>query len=453
MKHLCASIYLLFVLVWLAGCKEAKQACVESEYFKMRGDSCLIIEGDTAKTTRYYTGTTYNKILKNLPCCAHQVYDLILHHTQVTENSLRKLPTFVNLRHLAFSNFTKIPEETGQLKNLESLQISLSDSHHIFIPLSILKLKKLKKLKLLVNNVPEVIFDLPHLESLEITSGKENRKFFKLLPKLKQLKKLTLGGFTTFPPEILLLKKLQYLSFDRYSEKDNKLKNTFSVPAGLDSLTQLKHLFFYGYTLDSLPASIGNLRKLQTLHLPFLKKAPKSLAKLPHLKFISLARTSGYPMKHLENLLPKLTSLQRIELFQNGNFKLPLLSQLKQLDSLVLRGNFSFLPKSFFPANLQYLYIQNYPGKHLTKFPKKIFKLKNLFHLTIEFTNISQLPAEIGQLKNLQYLHLNNQKLETIPKEIKHLKKLKHLSLKNNPMNYEAERKKIFKHLPDVKID
>lgn len=454
MKNL---LYLISLsLLGLCACNETKQAnCVESDYYKLRGDSCVIIEGDTADHLRAYTHHTFTKITDNLSCCADQIKVLYLDSSQIKQASLKELLKFNNLKELLVTGFHTLPKEIEHLKNLETIHINYDGN--FTLPEEIKNLKNLKKIKLVTHNFPTNVFKIPHLQSLTIISTQATFPLPQDLSRLKKLKKLVLRDFQTFPKQIITLKNLEVLSFEPSIPVNDQFKTKFIVPNEISQLSHLKTLSFSGLKLDTLPNSIYLLKKLQFLDLPLLKVLPKSFVALSNLKSIRLSRTDKYPLKNVAFFLTGLKTLNKLDISQNGKFNLDSLAasftQLKQLDTLVFRGDFSYLPSKLFKRSLKYLYIQNHPKRKLKTFPKGILTLKQLTHLTIAYTGITKIPPEISQLKKLKTLHLHHQKLRDLPNSIQNLNNLQDLSIHDNPLDYNKAIEKFRKLLPNTHIN
>ena len=76
--------------------------------------------------------------------------------------------------------------------------------------------------------------------------------------------------------------------------------------------------------------------------------------------------------------------------------------------------------------NLEHLTLVN---SNLTNIPKEIGNLLNLKCLNLRHNQLTSIPKEIGKLLSLEKLFLENNKLTTIPKELSNLKNLYFLGL------------------------
>lgn len=87
----------------------------------------------------------------------------------------------------------------------------------------------------------------------------------------------------------------------------------------------------------------------------------------------------------------------------------------------------------------------------LIKFPKTIFKLKNLEFLNIGENKISEISPKIKNMKKLASLNLANNQLTTLPEEISMLKNLKTLIITGNSIPKE-QIEKLQKQMPETQI-
>jgi len=141
--------------------------------------------------------------------------------------------------------------------------------------------------------------------------------------------------------------------------------------------------------LNTLPASIGELKELKVLNL-----AKNNLQSLP----IEIGR---------------LKNLQTLNLWNNSLHDLPReFGQLKNLEQLDLEDN------------------------HFTDIPSIIFKLENLKVLDLEHNIISELRPDIQQLGKLEQLDVSRNKLNQLHPAIGELKNLRSLNLKGNLLSF-----------------
>jgi internalin A len=115
-------------------------------------------------------------------------------------------------------------------------------------------------------------------------------------------------GLKELPESIGQLKRVQDLHL-----YDNQLS---SLPESIGQLKQLQILFVYNNQLSSVPESIGQLKQLQQLYLSGnqLSSLPESIGQLTALKLLDLSNNQ------LTSLPPSLSNLSRLkELFLHSN--------------------------------------------------------------------------------------------------------------------------------------
>lgn len=157
---------------------------------------------------------------------------------------VRIKPSIKNLIHLKKLNLngnrlSEIPDEIGQLINLEDIDISVNDRGGLkILPKTFSKLKKLKKLHLYSNAftvIPKEIFILDNLEELWFSYN----------------------YITSIPKEIKNIRKLKVLSVDA-----NEL---IRLPVEICELKELKSLFVNHNSIISIPKCILEM-SLETFH-------------------------------------------------------------------------------------------------------------------------------------------------------------------------------------------
>lgn len=128
--------------------------------------------------------------------------------------------------------------------------------------------------------------------------------------------------------------------------------------------TNLEYLSLKNDHLTSLPAALGNLKKLRVLDLS-------------GNDFIVLPQS----LSSLENLT---------ELLLNDEERMDINKSLAVIEKL---------------PNLKVLQLENDNLKH---FPQKLLQLKNLEQLYLNNNKLKEIPLEIKSLKNLKYLDLHD---------------------------------------------
>jgi len=77
----------------------------------------------------------------------------------------------------------------------------------------------------------------------------------------------------------------------------------------------------------------------------------------------------------------------------------------------------------------------NIDGWGLKKIPKKVFELKNLKSLSLEFNRITEIPKDISKLISLKYLYLGYNQINELPESIGNLNSLKGLNIIHNNLS------------------
>jgi Leucine-rich repeat (LRR) protein len=210
-------------------------------------------------------------------------------------------------------------------------------------------------------------------------------KQFDKLSKLKDLQvlRLSTNNLTSFPKNFSELTNLIY-----FSSYNNAL-TTFIPDA--KPFFNLHYLELQNTKIDSIPAQIAYLSKLQTFRFGNTDdtlKLPTTLKYLKNLKELSL-----------ENCV--------LDSFPKLIFKIP------QLVFLSLNNTNTF-----------------YLTKHFERFEK-------LEVLVVENNKLEKIPFEIYKAKNLRILALRNNKLSNIPETISELTNLTILDLRGNAIDKE----------------
>ncbi len=254
-----------------------------------------------------------------------------------------------------------IPATIGNLSNLRELNLS-SCRFEGDLPTSIGNLSKLRLLNLSDNEIDGNIFlelnDLTALEFLDMAGCEQSGDIPSDLGYHDKLQHLDLSnnGYVNMHASLGNLKNLTYLDL-----RSNDLIG--EIPFGIYSMFGLRHLdlsenFGLG---DSIPPEIGNLTKLQELHLS------------------RLGLTGSIPPE-----IGNLVSLKHLDLKSNNhNGEIP--------DEL---------------ANLSNLETFHLGSNHLTgSIPAWIGNFYNLTQLTLDDNKLTgTIPAEIGALASLHYL-------------------------------------------------
>jgi len=232
-----------------------------------------------------------------------------------------------------------------------------------------------------------------------------------------------------FPSAITELSKLKTLSIEYYSGSDLVI-----LPTEIGNLTQLEYLKIN--LKGNIPASIGNLKKLQILDLSngdLTGDLPIELYSLSELTLLSLQKNKLSGSIH-ENI-SQLSKLKFLNLWTNQfSGQLPLgICKLNNLEKLTLSENkfTGTIPDSIGNNNkISELWINN--NSFEGNLPNSISQLSLINTLSINNNNFTALPDSIGKMKELQQIVASNNAIEIIPESIRELDKLYRLDLGNN---------------------
>ncbi len=216
----------------------------------------------------------------------------------------------------------------------------------------------------------------------------------KLLEKLYTLKDLQALKFNTnelieYPKNFDALTNLVY-----FATYNNKFK---FFPPNLKPFYNLYFLEFQHTKIDSIPAQIAYLNKLQSLkfgNTDDTLKLPNTFQYLKNLKELSIENCilDSFPKQ-----LFKLTNISFLSLSNTNTF---------------------YLTKHFERfQNLEVLIIEN---NHLTTIPFEIYKAQKLRIISLRGNKLTKLPDSISQLENLSLLDIRGNPIDR--EEIEKLK-------------------------------
>ncbi|MDK9783391.1 leucine-rich repeat domain-containing protein [Vibrio sp. B172a] len=236
-------------------------------------------------------------------------------HEWATDNKVHMMPDtldgMMNLKELDLCTSAKsLPDVFSNLVNLEYIEMRLADC----FPEVVYQLPNLKRLMISTGSfnfnengdvsIEDVISNLHNLEEIKV----EGCEVIDIHENFYQLTKLTSIDFTNnniveISESIQNLKKLKSLKLAR-----NDLK---SLPDAIGELSELETLEFSSRDIRSLPESIGKLKKLQKIESYFsgLSSLPQSIGELTKLKELTI---NNCDLKELPESMQKLEKLEKL---------------------------------------------------------------------------------------------------------------------------------------------
>lgn len=224
---------------------------------------------------------------------------------------------------------------------------------------------------------------------LDLSYQKLDPKLYEKLHNITDLQalKLSTNEVTDYPKDFDALYNLVY-----FASYNNKLT---SFPPNLKPFANLHYLELQHTAIDSIPAQIAYLNKLQSFkfgNTDDTLRLPSTLHYLKNLKDLSLENCI---LDSLPYALFSLGSLYYINLSNTNTW--------------YLNRDFQNLP------NLEVLIVEN---NHLNSVPFDIYKAAKLRVISFRGNHLSRLPDSISQLENLTLLDLrgNNISAEELEK-------------------------------------
>jgi len=207
-------------------------------------------------------------------------------------------------------------------------------------------------------------------------------KIFEKITSLTDLQALKLSGngITEFPNGFDQLFNLTYLA--SYNNKLNRF------PPRLQAYRNLQCLDLQHTNIDSIPAAIAFLGRLQTLKFGNTDDTLKLPTTLPYLKYL---RDLAFENCVLDSFPKELFKLSKVSYLYLSN------------------TNTSYLTKHFERMpDLEVLVVENNPIK---KLPFEIYKAQKLRIISLRGTQVTRVPDSISQLESLTILDLRGTKL------------------------------------------
>lgn len=247
----------------------------------------------------------FERLIKALENKKHFI-KLILNHNGLTEipTSISRLTKLITL-DLSFQDFKTLPDEITQFPNLSYLRVAKNRSL-TELPENIGNLSDLEILEFAGTNVSILPKSIGLLSNLENITG--NACQIKSIPneigQLRKLKSINLGynKIKDIPSQFGNLLELEYLSLG-----DNDISR---IPDELRNLKKLKICGLSGNKLTYFPTEILSSKKMETLklHRNSISNIPKELSELVELKlfYIDKDDIKEDDLKFLQTEIPDL---------------------------------------------------------------------------------------------------------------------------------------------------
>lgn len=228
---------------------------------------------------------------------------------------------------------------------------------------------------------------------LDLSYQKPDPKLYEKIHKLTDLQalKLSTNEVTDYPKDFDALYNLVY-----FASYNNKLS---AFPPNLKPFANLHYLELQHTLIDSIPAQIAYLNKLQSFkfgNTDDTLRLPSTLHYLKNLKDLSFENCI---LDSLPYALFSLRSLYYINLSNTNTWYLSRdFDRLPNLEVLIVENNhLNAVPFDIYKASK--LRVVSFRGNHLSRLPDSISQLENLTLLDLRGNNIS--AEELEKLKIL----------------------------------------------------
>ncbi|KAF3665469.1 TMV resistance protein N [Capsicum annuum] len=330
--------------------------------------------------------------------------------------SISMLKSLVDLYLWGCEQLESLPEEIGDLENLEML-----DAQQTLIsrpPSSVMCLNKLKSLKF-GNDIEEIGY----------SEGFKDELYF------------------VFPPVTEGLCSLEYLDLGNCNLIDGGL------PEDIGCLSSLKKLHLNGNNFVYLPRSIAHLGALQSLNITNCKRLKElpDFTRMPNLEYLYLGSCSNLEEVHDSlgccrklirldlsyceslNRFPcvNVESLEHLDIQDCSNLeKFPeILGRMKpELEIHMRPSGIREIPSSIIQHQAHLTELDFRFMNNLVALPSSIGMLKGLVELVVSYcSKLESLPEEIGDLENLEECDASYTLISRPPSSFVRLNKLKFL--------------------------
>lgn len=292
-----------------------------------------------------------------------------------------------------------LPPEIGQLSELQVLK-----TRGVLPP----ELADARKLRVLHawGDLPAALGKLEHLDTLvahTVTLPPE-------VAGMGSLRYLKVEGLASIPPEIGYATNLRVLDLNSGYPRAQRGTSLGTLPGEIGQLLYLDTLSVRGMS-GSIPADIGWLRRLRSLHLEGDSIAGPLPPEMQHMAGLRRLRIKAQRAEGLffSEYLTRLHGLERLEMNQVVGRIPESVGDMKGLALLVLTGNLTGeLPASLGQAtNLHVIVVA---GGNLTgTIPEELGNLQHLWNLTlVEFPELhGPLPESITRLPDMQEIDVS----------------------------------------------
>ncbi len=360
---------------------------------------------------------------------------------------------------------------TGNLSSLFGVKEILVDSNHSQklseIPENIGDLTNLESLNLSFNNITLIPDSLYHLKCLKYLNLSRNKlqRIPAFISKMKLLKDIVVYA----NPFKELDDNLAFKTYP-YNHQYNKDKEEY------EPIVYAKNILVINSSWLEIPIAriieITRFNKVDTLRVESSEMLDKllnsgSLKEFSHIKCLDLSyspwlrkdKYDGYiisyhwyndksKIKEISDEIKYFQSLEELNLKSNPLESFPSeILELKKLKKLNLCNNsFTELPDL---SNLRDLELLNIRSNSISEIPESIFSLIKLKTLDLGFNhNIKTISNKIHQLQHLESLSINQNDIEVLPLEFSQLKNLLLLNVSGNPLKNHLD---IIAKLPTLK--
>jgi len=332
-------------------------------------------------------------------------------------------------------------------------KLDLSEFYRLTaIPPEVADLHGLAELKIRNINVEELPASWGKMTSLrvldlECRQLKTLPDSFANLTKLKRLR-LNYCNFSAVPDFIDAWTALEDLEMIMENTFEGPYTALHAMPKKIGNLRKLKRVVLEGATIGTIPVSLGNCPlELLVLHGSY-KTIPATFGNLSRLQTLKLFTNKPLTLpdsfgnlaslKELEIRAPalaipapfgKLAALEDLDIDTGNDLVLPkTLGRLSALRELGINASkMRSLPASIGAcSNLQRVYLAS---DTLTKLPESFWRLRKLNELHLDTFALQSLPAGIGSLTALKRIDIFSGALTALPESMGNLKKIQCLSI------------------------